>query len=440
MKRTLFCKLFFVISALAASATAQIQSGLEYDVYFLAGQSNATGRGDAAELPTIEDGAFVAPQTDVQFYYRSTLTNSSGGINTTLPTDVFQPLQSGSGHGFNNPSSHPEEFGPEVSLGRTLADAYPDRNIAIIKYSHGGSNLHTQWDAGGDRYNDFLSVTSDALAAITDAGATFNLKGLGWVQGESDAGSFANASAYESNLTDFVDRVRTDVFGGTSAPFVISRLSDNQYNNLSTNVITIRNAQVAVAEADPMIEWVDTDDDSFSTYDIGNPIHFDARGNIAQGIAMGNGFMALTVQGDFNDDGVYDCADVDSLVDAIATNSADTGFDLTGDAVVDTADLTAWLAEAGNNNIGAPYLQGDANLDGVVDVSDFNTWNSNKFTTVAAWCAGDFNADGAIDVSDFNVWNSNKFQASDAATVPEPSGLTILISSLALILTRRRSR
>ncbi len=49
----------------------------------------------------------------------------------------------------------------------------------------------------------------------------------------------------------------------------------------------------------------------------------------------------------------------------------------------------------------------------VVDVSDFNVWNSNKFTSVAAWCAGDFNADGAVDVSDFNIWNANKFTAAD---------------------------
>ena len=44
-------------------------------------------------------------------------------------------------------------------------------------------------------------------------------------------------------------------------------------------------------------------------------------------------------------------------------------------------------------------------------------WNSNKFTSVAAWCSGDFNADGVVDISDFNVWNGNKFTASDASAV-----------------------
>ena len=49
---------------------------------------------------------------------------------------------------------------------------------------------------------------------------------------------------------------------------------------------------------------------------------------------------------------------------------------------------------------------------GVVDATDFNVWNENKFTNASSWCRGDFNADGVIDVSDFNAWNNNKFQSS----------------------------
>ena len=67
---------------------------------------------------------------------------------------------------------------------------------------------------------------------------------------------------------------------------------------------------------------------------------------------------------------------------------------------------------------GNPYLLGDANLDGVVDTSDFNVWTSNKFTSVAAWSAGDFNADGAVDISDFNIWNTTKFTSSNDQARP----------------------
>ena len=63
-------------------------------------------------------------------------------------------------------------------------------------------------------------------------------------------------------------------------------------------------------------------------------------------------------------------------------------FDLSGDGVVDVVDLTAWLSEAGEANLGPglAYLAGDANLDGVVDVPDFNLWNSRKFSAAGGWC------------------------------------------------------
>ena len=94
------------------------------------------------------------------------------------------------------------------------------------------------------------------------------------------------------------------------------------------------------------------------------------------------------VTGDFDNDGDYSCADVDLMVAEIAAGTNSAGFDLTGDGAVDGADLTAWLAEAGAAELpsGNPYQLGDANLDGVVDVSDFNVWNAAKFTSNAAWC------------------------------------------------------
>lgn len=118
------------------------------------------------------------------------------------------------------------------------------------------------------------------------------------------------------------------------------------------------------------------------------------------------------------------CHDVDTLVSRIADGSHDPLFDLTGDGLVDGADLTRWLADAGSRFLGPgrSYLPGDANLDGVVDISDFNLWNGHKFTRTAAWCQGDFNADGFSDTSDFNLWNGFKFTSSAAVSVAEPSG------------------
>ena len=159
-------------------------------------------------------------------------------------------------------------------------------------------------------------------------------------------------------------------------------------------------------------------------------------------IAVSATSVATEVDADFTDDGLYDCADIDSLVAEVVAGTNDSDFDLNGDGVVSEADVTQWLADAGAINLasGNPYLPGDANLSGAVDVSDFNTWNANRFTNVPAWCSGDFNASGVVDVSDFNLWNTNRFQQSDAAAVPEPISLGLLAQGLLLGLLLRRRR
>ena len=133
--------------------------------------------------------------------------------------------------------------------------------------------------------------------------------------------------------------------------------------------------------------------------------------------------------GDFDGDGDYACADVDSLVAAIASQSTDLTFDLNSDGTVTADDLTSWLAEAGAAELasGNSYAAGDADLNGVVDVSDFNIWNGSQFTNTPAFCSGDFNADGVVDVGDFNIWNSAKFTSQDGiAAVPEPEAVSLL--------------
>jgi hypothetical protein len=125
------------------------------------------------------------------------------------------------------------------------------------------------------------------------------------------------------------------------------------------------------------------------------------------------------IDGDFDSNGIYDCADVDALVAEIVAGTNNLIYDLNSDSLVNQDDLTTWLAVAGVVNLAShnPYLLGDANLDGVVDGLDFIAWNNHKFTPVAAWCSGDFNADGIVDGLDFIIWNNNKFHSSASPQV-----------------------
>jgi hypothetical protein len=155
----------------------------------------------------------------------------------------------------------------------------------------------------------------------------------------------------------------------------------------------------------------------------GSTQYFDQRGigfDRVVGRRIDIGAVERQISPDFNLDGIIDGNDIDLLqANVVHGPSAPTLFDLSGDGVVDTADRDQWLIEAGAANLPSnrPYPLGDANLDGVVDISDFNIWNENKFSFVSHWTSGDFSADGAIDTSDFSIWNEHKFLTADSLPV-----------------------
>ena len=122
---------------------------------------------------------------------------------------------------------------------------------------------------------------------------------------------------------------------------------------------------------------------------------------------LGNVTATLN-SGDFDYDGDFDCADIDALA-AIVLNEGVTSkyeFDVDGDGNVTSADVSAWLSSAG-------ALPGDANLDGVTDITDFNVWNSNKFTNASSWCAGRLQQQRRRGCERLNIWNTYKFQSAD---------------------------
>lgn len=255
-------------------------------IYFIGGQSNGTGRANAADIPPASP--LAGPQTDVGFWYSKTLS----ATNNTLPTDTLIDLAPGSGHGQVSPV-YSTEFGPELGFGRTLADALPGQNILLVKATHGGSNLASDWAAGGARYTNFINTANAAMAQVLANGDNPIATGMIWVQGEADAGNTTRANNYQANMIDLIDRVRDDLFGGDPAPFVLSRLSDNQYGSLTTNINTVRAAQDFVGSNVANTAVVNTDDDLLFTTRPGDAIHFDANGQINLGQALGTEMVAL---------------------------------------------------------------------------------------------------------------------------------------------------
>ncbi len=209
-------------------------------------------------------------------------------------------------------------------------------------------------------------------------------------------------------------------------PLVFADLRDNSYFHF-------------IGNDEPMVGHLDglmTTQDSLFVADISPDGGFGGSSGNSGKIYQ---IKSLLITGDFDLDGDYSCADVDALVTEIVAGTNDSSFDLSGDGLVNPIDLTAWLAEAGMAELpsGNPYPLADGNLSGDVDISDFNVWNANKFTSNSAWCGGDFNADGFVDVGDFNLWNGNKF-TSAAMAVPETQGWGMVLFVMWVCLAGQR--
>jgi hypothetical protein len=180
-------------------------------------------------------------------------------------------------------------------------------------------------------------------------------------------------------------------------------------------------------------------------------------------IITGDIDYVTSLLGDFDGDDDVDIDDIDALTlvgdlsAGVAVTPANAQFDLNSDYVIDSADLDQWLAVAATTNgFGSPYLRGDANLDGDVDVfqidggGDAQILSSNLGTpSGAAWSNGDFNADGDVDVfqidggGDAQLLSSNLGSSSDIGgasivAVPEPTSLVLFALAGIAMLGRRR--
>jgi hypothetical protein len=231
-------------------------------VFLVGGQSNADGRAVVTDLPTSPVNLRL-PQDDIDFYHK--VENKAPALTTLRPG-----------------LSETNQFGPEITLGRRLADALADgaaSRVAIIKYANGGTNLNTQWKGGGNstttgdgpEYLVFQQTVAGGLAALAAAypGTTIQIEGMLWVQGESDAGA---AAAYQANLANFITDIRATY--GANLWFIISRLSSGQTSINAAALATLRAAQDAVAAADPLASLLNTDGFGMKT----DNLHFDAVG------------------------------------------------------------------------------------------------------------------------------------------------------------------
>jgi iduronate 2-sulfatase len=248
-----------------------------YEVFLLAGQSNMDGRGLKADL--VGDLVkWAKPQPNVLITFRG------GGLRRTLTVSHgFHPLEPGfSGAVGTRPKWVPTQtFGPEVSFGGTMAESL-GRHVALIKCAEGGTNLQKDWDPNepDKLYGQWIRFVQQTLKEMKSHRDTYNLAGVVWHQGESDAG--LPDGEYQKLLTAFIQRTRTDL-KESNLPFVIGEVFDNKGRD------RVRAGQKAVSVTVPHTAFASAQ--GLSTLDKGT--HFDAASQIELGKRMAQAMLSL---------------------------------------------------------------------------------------------------------------------------------------------------
>ena len=274
----------------------------DFFVYYLGGQSNMDGYGYVDKLP--ED--LAKPLNDVMIFHGNTSRDNE-------PVDgkgLWSYLKPGHGVGFSSDgreNKYSNRFGVELTFAATIKKQFPDRRIAIIKYSRGGTSIAEAaagnfgcWEPdfegrnGINQYDHFLATVRHAYddSDIDDDGTPDRLipAGIVWMQGESDAHFTPEiAKEYQANLRRLMDLIRA-AFRSDDLPVVIVRISYAQKEPPSwKHGEIVRAAQAAFVEADSNAELVVSTDE----YGYSDPWHYDSPGYIDLGQKFATAMITL---------------------------------------------------------------------------------------------------------------------------------------------------
>ncbi len=235
--------------------------------------------------------------------------NSARDHDTLGGLGLWSELKPGHGAGFKSDgitNTYSDKFGPELTLALKLRSLYPDRKIAFVKYSRGGTSIDTLaarpagcWEPdfengdGINQYDHFIKTMDMALAVSDINGDGHSDKllpaGIFWMQGETDAALEVTAGLYEENLKKLIGKFRESL---GDVPVIIGRISDGK-NSSVENVWKfgemVREGQLRFVESDSNAAMITSTDD----YKYSDPYHFDTFGYIDMGVKFGESYYTL---------------------------------------------------------------------------------------------------------------------------------------------------
>jgi len=295
------------------------------DVYILAGQSNMDG---VSWYPGLTPSQQLADPR-VPLYW-----SGWGEFRDLQAASVFGSLY----------------FGPEVTFGRTLADA--GGHVALVKHAVGGTDLASYWypgdepadDSAGPGFATLAATMVEAADELDAADDPWRWAGFVWMQGESDSLDADMSTAYEDNLVGLLDAVRT-LTGEPELPAAIGLIAAQ---SVWTHHETVRAAQQAVADADPHVVTVETDDLPRNAFDV---YHYDGVSMRVLGTRFAEAILAGEDLG----------AGPDAPTPALTVSTGSTEYDFNGTCGWEfTLEQPLTLTDIGN--YGTSYLASSADV------------------------------------------------------------------------------
>jgi hypothetical protein len=291
--------------------------------WIIAGQSNAEGYGitenpinglaPPSTLATIGRSDLNVVHNNIQMFQGANdfnaITASAG--SSLPPRDTWHAMTAQEGLAFDWGSGRGNEsrrrFGPELAFGYDVQRQLGSP-IALIKYARGSSSIAPSTAQSGDVWRDFdpsdggrlnqydkLIATIQAAVNSLPTGQVLKMRGVVWMQGESDA-TAAAAPSYQANLTELIAALRADIGAIANASGGRLTRSAASWNELDVFIGTVQNtnihrqtvidAQNAVAAADPNVFTVNgTTGLSMMTFDDwgDSGVHYDTAGQVLLG-------------------------------------------------------------------------------------------------------------------------------------------------------------
>lgn len=266
----------------------------DIDVYLIAGQSNGVGYtavdSESEQTEIAKDERYRNGFDDVK-YYGYVECNK----DTTLPANIaLRSVKLGKGadsQGKTRETNY-ETFGPELGMAKYFVDnGIANTNYGIIKYAAGGTAIYDEFTSNmgsqygnwmspslvakygkgsatltGLCYANFLTTVRQGLKAYEDNGYNPVIKGLAWMQGESESQSANNSKRYAELLSTMIADMRkdlTEISGQNLSELltVVAKIPSKYKDVVSSAayVDVVRAQMDAVAENDADVITIDND-------------------------------------------------------------------------------------------------------------------------------------------------------------------------------------